>query len=269
MRGNKKNQQIFLSFNPISSAHWLYDFCEGDSKPKSFIYHQSTFRDNRFLPAEYVASLEDLYRTNPVKARVFCDGLWGVDTEGLVYPNHKVEDFDITQMIRDTDFPLKVGVDIGFRDPSTFVVSLWDKRNKKIYIIAEYYQKCATFEEICGGIKACTGGDKVVVYVDNADPRAIQYFRDNEINAYPCKKGNDSNKLYMTFLQNHEIIVHPSCAHVAEELDNFVFLKDKNGYYCDDKTDHAFSHTLDALKYSYSDVYRSKKLGSIDLKLGI
>ena len=269
MRGNKKNQQIFLSFNPISSAHWLYDFCEGDSKPKSFIYHQSTFRDNRFLPAEYVASLEDLYRTNPVKARVFCDGLWGVDTEGLVYPNHKVEEFDITQMIRDTDFPLKVGVDIGFRDPSTCVVSLWDKLNKKIYIIAEYYQRKATFEEICAGIKKCIGNDKITVYVDNADPRAIQYFRDHGINAYPSKKGNDSNRLYRLFLQDHEIICHPSCTHTAEELENFVFLKDKTGYYDENKTDHAFSHCLDGLKYSYSDVYRSKRLGSIKLDLGL
>ena len=172
-------------------------------------------------------------------------------------------------MLKETDFPLKVGVDIGFRDPSTCVVSLWDKLNRKIYIIAEFYQRAATFEEICAGIKKCIGEDKLVVYVDNADPRAIQYFRDNGINAYPCKKGNDSNKLYMTFLQNHEIICHKSCEHVAEELGNFVFLKDKNGYYCDDKTDHAFSHTLDALKYSYSDVYRSKKLSSINLKLGI
>ena len=56
----------------------------GIGRPASFIYHQSTFRDNRFLPEAYVASLEDLYRTNPVKARVFCDGMWGVDTEGLV-----------------------------------------------------------------------------------------------------------------------------------------------------------------------------------------
>ena len=172
-------------------------------------------------------------------------------------------------MLRETNFPIKVGVDLGFRDPSTCVVSLWDKLNKKIYVIAEYYQRAATFEEVCQGIKKCIGEDKCVVYVDNADPRARQYFVEAGINAYPCKKGNDSNKLYITFLQDHEIICHPSCEHVAEELDNFVFLKDKNGYYCDDKTDHNFSHTLDALKYSYSDVYRAKKLSSINLKLGI
>ena len=268
MRSTKKNQQIFMSFNPISASSWLYDFCEVNP-PKSFIFHKSTFKDNKFLSPEAVDAYMDIYRTNPVKARVYCDGEWGVDFDGLVFPNHKVEDFDINKMIRETDFPIKAGVDVGFRDPSTCVVSLWDKLNKKIYVIAEYYQKCATFEEICNGIKLCTGGDKQVVYVDNADPRAIQYFRENGVNAYPSKKGNESNRLYINFLQDHEIIVHPSCEHVAEELDNFVFLKDKNGYYCDDKTDHAFSHTIDALKYSYSDVYRSKKLGSIDLKLGL
>ena len=94
MRGSKSNQQLFLSFNPISAAHWLYDFCEVNP-PKNFMYHQSTFRDNAFLPKPYIESLEDLYRTNPVKARVYCDGDWGVDYNGLVYPNHREEDFDI------------------------------------------------------------------------------------------------------------------------------------------------------------------------------
>ena len=268
MRGNKENQQIYISFNPVSSSNWLYEFCEVTT-PSSFIYHQSTFRDNKFLPKAYVESLEDLYRTNPVKARVFCDGLWGVDFEGLVYPNHVVEEFDIEELIRTTDYPIKAGVDIGFRDPSTCVVSLWDKLNKRIYVIAEYYKRGATFEEVCEGIRLCTMSEKQKVYVDNADPRAIQYFQQEGIHALPCKKGNDSNRLYMQFLQNHQIICHPSCVHVAEELGNFTFLKDKNGYYMDDKTDHTYSHTLDALKYSYSDVYRSKKLGSLNLKLGL
>ena len=268
MRGSKTNQQLFLSFNPISASHWLYDFCEVNP-PKSLYYHQSTFRDNVFLPAPYVESLEDLYRTNPIKARVYCDGEWGVDYAGLVFPNHREEDFDIVKMLRETDFPLKVGSDIGFTDPSTVVVSLWDKENKKIYIISEYYQRGATFEEITQGIFSCGVEGKQRVYVDNADPRAIQYFQQQGINALPCKKGKDSNRLYMLFLQNHEIIVHPSCPNTLKDLDNYVYLKDKDGNYDSDRTDHSFSHTIDALKYSYSDVYKSRRLGSIDLKLGI
>ena len=56
---------------------------------------------------------------------------------------------------------------------------------------------------------------------------------------------------------------------VLEELDNFVYLKDKDGTYNEDKTDHTFSHTIDALKYAYGDVYKSKKLSSINLKIGL
>ena len=267
MRGSKGNQQLFLSFNPISAAHWLYDFCEVNP-PKNFLYHQSTFRDNAFLPAPYIESLEDLYRTNPVKARVYCDGDWGVDYNGLVFPNHKEFDFDPMELIRDTDFPIKVGVDVGFTDPSTVVVSLWDKENKKIYIYKEFYKRGASFDEITQGIFNCDISSKQRVYVDNADPRAIQYFQQQGINALPCKKGKDSNRLYMLFLQNHEILVHPSCQNVLKELGNFVYLKDKDGNYDSNKTDHAFSHTIDALKYSYSDVYKSRKLNSLDLKLG-
>ena len=50
---------------------------------------------------------------------------------------------------------------------------------------------------------------------------------------------------------------------------NFVYLKDKDGNYNEDKTDHTFSHTIDALKYAYGDVYKSKKLSSINLKIGL
>ena len=50
-----------------------------------------------------------------------------------------------------------------FDDPSTCVVSLWDKLNKKIYIISEYYQRAATYEEVCCCIKAWTGWYKVNV----------------------------------------------------------------------------------------------------------
>ena len=34
---------------------------------------------------EYIEALEELYVRNPQKARIFCDGEWGVDAEGLVF----------------------------------------------------------------------------------------------------------------------------------------------------------------------------------------
>ena len=268
LRGDKQYQQIIMSFNPISKSSWLYEFCEL-VPPKSFIYHQSTYKDNRFLPAEYVNALEDMIRTNPKKAQVFVFGDWGVDLDGLVFPSHKTEDFDIHELLRNPNLRVMCGADIGFTDPSTCCVSLWDKENRKIYVIREYYQRGATFQELAEGIQGC-GVGKNKVFVDNADPRMIKFFSDYGLNARPAKKGNDSVRLYIAFLQNHEIIIHPSCTNMIMELDNFSFVKNQmTGLYDPSKTTHEFSHLIDALKYSYSDVYRTGKLKTLNLKLGL
>jgi phage terminase large subunit len=269
MRGQKPNQQLYLSFNPISKSSWLYEFCEGSTRPKSFFYHQSTYRDNRFLTKDYIEELEDTYRTNPQKARIYCDGNWGVVTESLVFPNHKVENFDIDEKIADKSLAVKIGCDLGYVDASTVVISLWDKANKKIFVISEYYETRATLDDVVEGMKSM-GVGKLPVFVDSAEPRSIAYFNQLGINAQPSKKSNGANALYISFLQNHEIIIHESCSHVAEDFENFCYLKNRQtGQLDETKFDHAYSHTIDALKYSYSDVYKNKKLKSFNWKLGI
>lgn len=268
MRGKAPNQQIYMAFNPISAKHWLYDFCEGSTRPESSIYSQSTFRDNPFLPDEYVKALEDMYRTNPNKARVFCDGNWGADVEGLVYQNHILSDFDINELIKQ-GLEVRVGIDWGFVDPTTVVVSLFDKPKKEIYIIGEFYKRGATLEEIKDGIIGL-GISKQKMYCDGAEPDKVDYLRRNGFNAVSAKKGAGSVKAGISFLQDMKIICHESCVNVAAELENYVYLKDKKtGQYIEDSYDHDFSHTMDALRYSYSDLYSAARLTSAKLMLGI
>ena len=268
MRGKAPNQQIYMAFNPISAKHWLYDFCEGSTRPESSIYSQSTFRDNPFLPDEYVKALEDMYRTNPNKARVFCDGNWGADVEGLVYKNHVLINFDINELIKQ-GLEVRVGIDWGFVDPTTVVVSLFDKPKKEIYIIGEFYKRGATLEEIKDGIVQL-GISKQKMYCDGAEPDKVDYLRRNGFNAVSAKKGAGSVKAGISFLQDMKIICHESCVNVAAELENYVYLKDKKtGQYIEDSYDHDFSHTMDALRYSYSDLYSAARLTSAKLMLGI
>lgn len=268
MRGKAPNQQIYMAFNPISAKHWLYDFCEGSTRPESSIYSQSTFRDNPFLPDEYVKALEDMYRTNPNKARVFCDGNWGADVEGLVYKNHVLSNFDINELIKQ-GLEVRVGIDWGFVDPTTVVVSLFDKPKKEIYIIGEFYKRGATLEEIKDGIIQL-GISKQKMYCDGAEPDKVDYLRRNGFNAVSAKKGAGSVKAGISFLQDMKIICHESCVNVAAELENYVYLKDKKtGQYIEDSYDHDFSHTMDALRYSYSDLYSAARLTSAKLMLGI
>ena len=92
------------------------------------------------MSAEYISALEELYTRNPQKARVFCDGEWGVDASGLVFQNFKVEEFN-PQELAASGLEHRCGADFGFVDPSTIVASLYDKKNGKIYVYNEFYKR--------------------------------------------------------------------------------------------------------------------------------
>ena len=261
MRGNNPNQQLILAWNPISQSHWLYDFSVVNP-PESSIFIHSTYRDNPFLNEEYVKSLEELYVRNPAKARIYCDGEWGNDPEGMVFKNWKVEDFDYLELSA-SGLEHRVGSDFGFVDPSTIVASLWDKDNKIIYVYDEFYKKGCQLDDMYKAM-IDMGLRKSKIYMDSAEPRSIDYFRRQGINAVPCIKGRDSVEARIAFLQNHLIIISPKCKNVINEFENFCFLKDKKTGSYSDKMDHTYSHTIDGLGYSYSDIYTKQRLRTLD-----
>lgn len=261
LRGNVLNQQIILAYNPISKNHWLYNFCE-KAPPSSFIYIHSTYKDNPFLSAEYIAELEELYKRNPAKARIFCDGVWGVNPEGLVITNWRKEEFDFMDLAA-SGLEHRVGMDLGWVDKSAIIDTLYDKENHIIYVFNEFYKSGCQLSELASAI-----GDmnlrKSKIYVDAAEPRSIQFFKNEGINAIPCAKGKDSVKAGLMFLQDNLIVVHPRCKNFIMELENFSYKISKlTGEYTEETT-HEFSHAIDACRYGYSDIYTNKKIKSFN-----
>ena len=264
MRGQADNQQIWLSWNPISKNSYLYKFTV-EEPPISSIFIHSTFRDNVFLNQEYIASLEELYVRNPAKARVFCDGEWGVDAEGLVIQNWREEEFD-AMALATSGLEHRAGADVGWIDPTAVVDTLYDKENKTIYVFNEFYKSGCQLEEISNAIKDMNLA-RVKLYVDSAEPRTIQYLRNQGINATGSLKGKDSVKAGIMFLQDHKIIVHPSCQNLINNLSNFSYVKSKQTGEWTEDTTHEWSHAIDALRYAYSDIYTNKKLKTMDKAL--
>lgn len=261
LRGDTANKQIIMAFNPISKNHWLYDWCEVNP-PTSFIYTHSTYKDNPFLDAEYTAELEELYSRNPAKARIFCDGEWGVDAEGLVIQNWKVQEFD-AMALASGGLEHRVGMDLGWVDKSAIVDTLYDKENHTIYVFNEFYKSGCQLSELASAIEAMNL-KKSKIYVDAAEPRSIQYFKQEGINAVACAKGKDSVKAGLMFLQDNLIIVHPNCKNFIMELENFSYIKSKvTGEYTEETT-HEYSHAIDACRYGYSDIYTNKKLKTLN-----
>ncbi len=261
LRGNTQQQQILMAFNPISKNHWLYDFCE-NNPPTSFVYTHSTYKDNPFLNAEYIAELEELYKRNPAKARIFCDGEWGVDAEGLVITNWRKEEFNAMQLAA-SGLEHRAGMDLGWIDKSAILDTLYDRENKIIYVFNEFYKSGCQLTELAEAI-GNMNLKKTKLFVDSAEPRSIQFFKQEGINAVACAKGKDSVKAGLMFLQNHLIIVHPSCKNFINELENFSYIKSKQTGEWTEDTTHEYSHAIDACRYAYSDIYTNTKLKSFN-----
>lgn len=261
MRGAAANQQLLLSWNPISKSSWLFNFTV-EKPPANSIFHHSTYKDNPFLSAEYVAALDEMAIRNPAKYRVYGLGEWGVDAEGLVITNWRSMPFD-AMTLASTGLERRVGVDLGWIDKTAIIDTLYDKDNKTIYVFNEFYKSGCQLSEIAAAIKDMNI-HKTKLYVDSAEPRSIQYFRQEGINAVGATKGKDSVKAGLMFLQDNLIIVHPSCQNFITELENFSYIKSKQTGEWTEDTTHEYSHAIDACRYGYSDIYTNKKLQTIN-----
>lgn len=197
MRGKIKNQQILMAWNPISRDSWLYDFSVVHP-PQSSVFIHSTYKDNPFLSAEYVASLGELYERNPAKARIYCDGEWGIDEEGLVLTNWKTEEFDPAALAA-KGLQHRVGSDLGIIDPTTIICSLYDKAARRIYVYDEFYKSGCQLDEVLKRMQDMNL-KRTKIWMDAAEPRTIQYFINSGVNAVPCIKGQNSVKARITFL---------------------------------------------------------------------
>ena len=261
MRGQASNQQIFLSWNPISKNSWLYDFTVVNP-PNNSVFIHSTYKDNPFLNAEYIQTLDEMETRNPARYRVYGRGEWGVDSEGLVITNWRKEEFDPMELAAG-GLEHRAGMDLGWIDKSAIVDTLYDRANKIIYVFNEFYKSGCQLSELAEAIRSMNL-QKTKIYVDAAEPRSIQFFKNEGINAVACAKGKDSVKAGLMFLQDHLIIVHPKCENFVNELENFSYIKSKQTGEWTEDTTHEFSHAIDACRYGYSDIYTNKKLKTFD-----
>ncbi len=260
MRGQAANQQIWLSWNPISKNSYLYKFTVLEP-PENSVFIHSTFRDNIFLNKEYVEALMEMYKRNPAKARIFCDGEWGVDAEGLVITNWKPQDFDELALAA-SGLEHRCGMDVGWVDPSAIIDTLYDRENKIIYVFNEFYKSGCQLSDLAQAIRDMNL-QKTKVFVDSAEARSIAYFKQEGLRTEACAKGAGSVKAGLMFLQDHLIIVKPSCQNFINELENFSYIRSKQTGEWTEDTTHEFSHAIDACRYGYSDIYTNTKMKTL------
>ena len=247
-------KQITITFNPWSERHWLKPtFFDEDTKLNNTFSYTTTYRVNEWLDDVDIARYEDLYRTNPRRARIVCDGDWGV-AEGLVFENFEVKEFDWVKKLKDKQV-VAHGSDFGFtQDPTTLVSTIVDLKNKELWIYDEHYQRGMLTDEIYQ-MYLDKGLKNAKIIADSAEKRLITEIKRKGIsNLKPSIKGQGSIMQGVQFIQGFKIYVHPTCEHTIEELNTYTFDQDKDGNWLNKPID-ANNHLMDALRYSLEEFH--------------
>ncbi|MFC0235500.1 PBSX family phage terminase large subunit [Fictibacillus phosphorivorans] len=78
LRGFTTNyKQVIISFNPISSLHWLKSVFFNKQRKGATIRH-TTYLDNKFIDEDYTQVLESMKEDDPYYYSVYALGQWGV-----------------------------------------------------------------------------------------------------------------------------------------------------------------------------------------------
>lgn len=251
-----KQKQIYLMFNPVSKANWVYNafFVK---KPKNTVVYQTTYKDNRFLDALTRENIEELANRNEAYYKIYALGEFAT-LDKLVFPKY-------TKALLNKDdlrhFTSYFGLDYGFiNDPSAFMHVKIDDDRKRLYVVEEYVKKGLTNDKIAESITAL-GYAKEQIRADSAEKKSNQELRNLGIGrVIDVKKGAGSVMQGIQYLLQYEWIVDERCVKTIEELENYTWKKDKaTNEYINEPVD-SYNHCLDAIRYAIQDKITKSKI---------
>jgi phage terminase large subunit len=229
-----------ITFNPWSDKHWLKSrFFDVESD--SILALTTTYRCNEWIGDDFIRMMEEMRINNPRRYRIEGDGEFGI-SEGLVYENVEMRYFDIEEISKNSTFKACYGLDFGFNDPTTLCCFYISKETKEIYVFDEFYKSRVTNKDITQML-VDKGLNNERIICDSAEPKSIEELKRLGIPlATPCVKGKGSVDYGIQLVQNYKIVVNPRCEEFIREISNYNYLPSG-------KTNHDFSHLMDALRY--------------------
>lgn len=281
---------FFLTCNPVGKENWVYDAFfvhtddEGEedviqsetefyrrrtliNKRNGIYYHHSLMDDNPYLPMAYRKRIEAIKQFDKHLWVVARWGRFGA-TGTRVLPNFMIA----TDAKQFKDIVTRIsseyhyfGLDFGFAESFNALISCCvDDKNKVLYIYDEVYRNNITddkFKDLNGVQRIKQRAEKCgkAIGADSAEPKTIQYYRQEGFEMYGAKKYIGSRLQNTKKMQRfRKIVCSPKCKNTIKELRDLTYAKDSKGKVIHDEFNidpHTFSALWYALdKYTVADL---------------
>lgn len=241
----RTRQFVFLDWNP-STEFWFYTEVQGKRDDVDHLI--ITYKDNESLEPSIIRAIEQR-KSNKNWWRVYGLGLLG-EIESRIYTGWEI----IDEIPEDARLE-KYGLDFGYTNDPTTIVAVYYYDNG--YILDEItFQTGLLNRQIADILKE---QEKAMVVADSAEPKSIDEIKSHRINIIPAVKGQGSVLQGIQFVQEQKIAVTKRSLNVIKEYRNYVWMTDKNGKIINEP-EHAFSHSMDAIRYAFSQKKRTPRI---------
>lgn len=250
----KEGSEIWVSFNPQTPHDDTWTrFIE--APPDNALVVRVTYRDNPWFPKTLDGGAA--IRGAGFAARGLPSHLGGGaenrERAQVFRGRYVVEEFETPENIR-----FFLGADWGFaKDPTALVRAF--VVGDELFIDHEAWAEGLELEELDRLFDRVPGARRWAIVADSSRPEIIRSMRRRGFIVKPSKKWPGSVEEGVTVLRSfRRIVVHPRCAHTAEEMRLYSYKQDSlTGEILPLLVDKN-NHCIDALRYGLEPVIRGK-----------
>jgi len=249
----KAGSELWFSWNPANESDPIDRFLRGDP-PEGAKVVRANYRDNPFLPKELEKEVEHDIKRDPDKFAWVWLGEYQKNSETRVFRNWTVEEFEI-----DKEAVIRQGADWGYSVDPTVLVQCYIV-GRKLYVPYEAYRVGCEIVDTPTLFMSVPDSERWPITADSARPETISHMQKN---GFPkmqyAVKGKGSVEEGIAFLQSFDIVVHPRCTHVIDELTMYSYKTDPLTNQILSVLDDKNNHTIDALRYACEAARRASK----------
>jgi phage terminase large subunit len=241
----KPDSELWFSWNPDLATDPVDTLLRGETPPPGAVVVKANYRDNPWLPDVLRTELEYDQRRDPDKFAHVWLGEYQRNSEARVFRNWAIEEFET-----DETATFRLGADWGFSVDPSVLIRCYIK-GKKLYVDHEAYMVGCEIDLLPDLFDRVPDSRKWFITADSARPETISYMRKHgypKINA--AIKGAKSVEEGVEFLKSFDIVVHPRCKHLVDELTLYSYETDTLTGQVLPKLADKDNHVIDALRYA-------------------
>lgn len=250
----KETAEMWFSWNPRLATDPVDALLRSDNPPPDAVVVQANYRDNPFLPDVLRQELEYDQKRDPEKYAHIWLGQYLRNSEARVFKNWKIEEFTAP-----AGTVFRLGADWGFSiDPSVLVRCYID--GNRLYVDYEAHQIGCEIVSLPELFYSVPEAEKWPIIADSARPETINYMQKHGFpKMLAAIKGAKSLEEGVEFLRSFDVIVHPRCVHVIDELTMYSYKTDPLTGIVIPVLEDKNNHLIDALRYACEGARRAGK----------